>query len=294
MKMREVWLTAALLFAPMLGWGAPATALVTILDGPALLIREASRFGLAEGVRLGADDIVETDAKARLLRMEFADGLIVDLGPQTRLLIAPRHSGDRARLAARFHVLQGWVKVSGASAAFSAAPFDVESITRSAVFRIDGSDAGAFAEGGELRLRERPAGKPAATPTTIAPQQFASIVGGAKAQVLPRPTPAFLQSVPRPFIDTLPSRAALMQDRAPVAKPLGEIAYADVQAWLAADGLRAGFVTRWKALAKQVEFRKGLVANLRAHPEWDRTLFPEKYLPRPASGPRPATPSYPR
>ena len=40
---------------------------------------------------------------------------------------------------------------------------------------------------------------------------------------------------------------------------------------------------RWKAQARNPEFRKGLVVQIAAHPEWDRTLFPEKYLPKPAS-----------
>ena len=68
-------------------------------------------------------------------------------------------------------------------------------------------------------------------------------------------------------------------------KRLGPITYADVQAWIDAEaGLRPLFVTRWKALAQAPDFRKPLAANLRAHPEWDRVLYPEKYLPKtPAS-----------
>jgi len=40
-------------------------------------------------------------------------------------------------------------------------------------------------------------------------------------------------------------------------------------------------VTRWRALAKRPDVRAGLVADMAAHPEWDRTLFPEKYRPKP-------------
>ena len=75
------------------------------------------------------------------------------------------------------------------------------------------------------------------------------------------------------------------------AKRLALITYADVQAWVDAEaGLRPLFVTRWKALAQNPEFRSGLVAGLRAHPEWERLLFPEKYLPKPAASAAP--PSY--
>ena len=300
-----------LLLGPGATRAAPEATLVTILDGPAILIRDSARFALAEGVRLAADDIVETDPKARLLRIEFSDGAIVDLGPDTRLLLAPRFSGDRGRPPARFHLLQGWAKLTAAKdppagpAGFSTPLFDVTSVARSAVFSVQSNEGLVFAETGDVVLNERTAGKAAALPTSVKANQFLSRSAGAKAVSAARPTPAFLQAVPRPFVDTLPSRAAVMKARDTSPKRLGEIAYADVQAWLAADGLRPNFVARWKALAKNPEFRKGLIANLRAHPEWDRTLFPEKYLPKstpapapaPAAAPatpRPATPAYNR
>ena len=101
----------------------------------------------------------------------------------------------------------------------------------------------------------------------------------------PRPAADFIQRVPRPFIDTLPTRAALFAARDVPVKRLAAITYADVQAWIDAEpALRPLFVTRWKALAQTPEFRKGLAANMRAHPEWDCILYPEKYLPKtPAS-----------
>ena len=58
-------------------------------------------------------------------------------------------------------------------------------------------------------------------------------------------------------------------------------------AWLSAEpALRSHFAMRWRALARQPDFRAGLVANMRSHPEWDRIVFPEKYLPkRPSRAP---------
>jgi hypothetical protein len=106
--------------------------------------------------------------------------------------------------------------------------------------------------------------------------------GDAKAVVVPRPVPTFVKRLPRAFIDTLPARAELYKTREVDPKPEGGIVYADVQPWIDAEaGLRPGFVTRWRAQARNPEFRKGLVAGISAHPEWDRTLFPEKYLPKP-------------
>ncbi|MFG5408014.1 hypothetical protein ABXN37_07630 [Piscinibacter sakaiensis] len=44
-------------------------------------------------------------------------------------------------------------------------------------------------------------------------------------------------------------------------------------------------MNRWRPLARPGAFRDALVANMAAHPEWDRVLFPEKYLPRPVTPP---------
>lgn len=291
-----VWKSAfwlCLLACPFGLWAATpiATSLatVTIADGEAVLIRDASRALLAEGVRLAKDDIVEVTPKGRLLRIEFADGVILDLGPDSRTLLGPKLSGDRARLPARFHLLNGVAKLTvpkplaPPAATFSSPAFDVTGVTRSAVFIVQGNDAFAFAESGDAALQERRGGKAAGNSALKGGEFFARVMttgGESKATVTPRPTPAFIQRLPRAFLDTLPTRAALFKARETEPKPLGEITYADAEAWVDAEGLRGYFVTRWKALAQNPAFRDGLAANMRAHPEWDRTLFPEKYLPK--------------
>jgi hypothetical protein len=267
-------------------WAATPIATVTIADGEVVLIREASRLQLAEGVRLVKDDIVETSAKGRLVRIEFSDGVILDLGPESRALLAPKLTGDRASLPARLHLLRGEAKLTVPPAsppitAFTSPSFDVSNIARSAVFVVKADQAAAFAESGELALQERRAGK-AAGNFTLKGGEFFARTGDAKATVTSRPAPAFIQQLPRPFLDTLPSRAALFKTREVEPKPLGDISFADAEAWIDAEGFRSQFATRWKALAQNPAFRSGLVANLSAHPEWDRTLYPEKYLPKPA------------
>ncbi len=274
-------------------WAATPLATATIVDGEVLLIRGATKLQLAEGVRLGADDIVETTAKGRLVRIEFNDGLILDLGPETRTLLAPKLGGDRARLAARLHLLRGVAKLSvpkapaNTATTLSSPHFDVSSVLRSAVFMVQGTEAFAFAESGEVVLRERSGGKPAGN-FALKSGEFFARVGEAKAAVTPRPTPTFIQRLPRAFLDTLPARAALFKGREVEPKALGEISFSEVEAWIDADGLRPAFVARWKALAQNAAFRDGLATNMRAHPEWDRVVYPEKYLPKPAASAAPA------
>ncbi|MBC7955761.1 MAG: hypothetical protein H7Y33_07825 [Cytophagales bacterium] len=281
-----LWL--CVLACPCTAWAAAPLATATIVDGEVVLIRDATRMLLAEGVRLAKDDIVETTDMGRLVRIEFSDGLMLDLGPGTRVLLSPRLSGDKARAQSKAHLLSGSAKLTvskgrpPAADVMSSPAFDVTGMVRSAVFVVLPTEAHAFAESGELVLRER-AGAKAGAIHSLKGSEFFSQQGSEKSTITPRPTPAFIQRLPRPFVDALPSRAALFKDRDVVPKRLGDITYADVAGWIDADGLRAGFVTRWKALAQDAEFRKGLIANLRNHPEWDRTLFPEKYLPKPAA-----------
>jgi hypothetical protein len=145
---------------------------------------------------------------------------------------------------------------------------------------VQPQDANAFAEAGEVALTELLDGRPLGN-VTLKGEQFLTRAGAARASVAPRPTAAFIQRVPKDFLDTLPSRLERFKTREVDPTRLSGIAYDDVAAWIDAEaGLRAGFVLRWKGEARNADFRRGLVGTLRAHPEWDRTLFPEKYLPK--------------
>jgi hypothetical protein len=64
--------------------------------------------------------------------------------------------------------------------------------------------------------------------------------------------------------------------------PAQPVAFAEVAAWIDGEAaLRSQAVQRFAPRAGEREFRAALVAGLRSHPEWDRTLFPEKYRPKP-------------
>jgi hypothetical protein len=303
--MRAFWFL--LLALPGLAHAAATLATATIVDGSPLVIRASAKLALAEGTRLLAEDIVETGS-ARHLRLEFADGLLLDLGPATRVQLQPRLARDAARRSARLYLLSGWVKLSLPARPAGALPvpllasaaIDLQRTTRSVVLGIDGAEVAAFAESGETTLAERRADAP---PVRLNEGAFYARSGAGAGEVAASPRPGFIARVPKPFLDTLPARAALFRDKEPASSSAGALVYADVQAWIDAEpALRGGFVTRWRALARQGEFRKGLEQGLAAHPEWDRVLYPERYLPAsspaptplPASAGRHATPSYSR
>lgn len=276
-----------------------APALVTILDGAAVVLRGSTRLQLAEGVRLAPQDIVETTAEARLLRIEFPDGMALSLGPATRLWIEPRLAGE-GRRSARSYLLRGWVKLNAAPAAPAGRPAgaliaspvaDLLTTGASLVASVQeaagappGPTLQVFAESGELSLQERQGGQALGGVQRLRSGEFLGRSAAGKSAVSARPPAEFIAQVPRAFLDTLPARAALFQQREVAAKPLGEPSYADVSAWLTAEpALRRPAMPRWRPLLRTPAFRQALVANLAAHPEWEPVLFPEKFAPKPAA-----------
>ncbi len=277
--------------AGVLAPSAHAAPIATIVEGESSFVRDASRVALVEGVRLANDDLVDTTAQTKLLRIEFDDGLMLLVAPESRLWIAPKFSADKsAPRAARLYLLSGTVKVTTKAETSIATPvFDLKTSGRDTVVSVGGNGGAVFAESGDVQIVERTKARNGATTAgpalTVKTGEYYARPGADKGKTAPRPDPEFIKRLPRAFLDPVPSRAALFAAREVAGKPLGGIDYASVQPWIDAEAaLRPAFLARWRPLASQAEFRKGLIAGLRGHPEWDRTLFPEKYLPKPASG----------
>jgi len=293
--MRSKTVLLLLCLAGVLARGAHAAPIATIVEGESSFMRDASRVALAEGVRLANDDLIDTTAQTKLLRIEFDDGLMLLVAPESRLWIAPKFSADKtAPRAARLYLLHGTVKLTSKGDAPAAAPiaspvFDLKSAGRDTVVSVVGGGGAVFAESGDVQIVERTKAKNGATTAgpalTVKTGEYYARPAADKGKTAPRPDAEFIKRLPRAFLDPVPSRAALFAAREVPGKPLGAIDYAGAQPWIDAEAaLRPAFLARWRPLASQSEFRKGLIAGLRGHPEWDRTLFPEKYLPKPASG----------
>ena len=293
--MRSKTVLLLLCLAGVLARGANAAPIATIVEGESSFMRDAGRVALAEGVRLANDDLIDTTAQTKLLRIEFDDGLMLLVAPESRLWIAPKFSADKtAPRAARLYLLHGTVKLTSKGDATAAAPiaspvFDLKSAGRDTVVSVVGGGGAVFAESGDVQIVERTKAKNGATTAgpalSVKTGEYYARPAADKGKTAPRPDAEFIKRLPRAFLDPVPSRAALFAAREVPGKPLGAIDYAGAQPWIDAEAaLRPAFLARWRPLASQSEFRKGLIAGLRGHPEWDRTLFPEKYLPKPASG----------
>jgi hypothetical protein len=257
----------------------PAMPLVTMLDGEATLLRDGTRFALAEGVRLQAGDLLATGTQTRLLRVEFPGGPSVAFGPDSRAMLTPNLGDDRRH--AGVYLLSGWAKLAasaGAAGAIRSRVADTETASGTLILAVQGETAQAFAESGPSSVQARARDVPA---QALKSGEMLTLPGaGAKPVLGKGATPAFVQAMPHAFMDSLPSRsAAFGADVAP--RRLGDMSYADAQPWIDAEApLRSVFAARWRRLAADPQFRSGLVGGLKAHPEWTPILFPPGRTPQ--------------
>jgi len=263
---------------------APA-AVVGILQGSATLVRDTTRYALAEGVALAPGDIVETPADG-FAQIELEDGSIVGLAESGRLIVMPRLTLLKTTAAPTIYLLEGWLKVLAAPKA--PAEFDLltpgfEVVTGGATFVtrvVRGKGYELFVEGGGARLLPRTGG---GSTVPLRGNDFAA--QGANAD---RPTVSssigseFLAQLPRVYRDRLPARAALYAERPVAPRLLAPITYPDVTAWMHSEpGVRLALSKQWRPRAADRAFRSDVAANLAAHGEWERVLYPERFLPKP-------------
>jgi hypothetical protein len=276
------WLSLAP--SPAMAAAADAAAVVTILEGDAVLLRGPAKLAAAGGVLVQPDDILESSRNA-FVRLEFEDGAHVDVGPSTRLQVShPTGArGDRPAL----YLLAGWLKVSLGDAklvppAGLASPLvDGVELTGTLLARVEAGSAALFVEQGRARCSFRGDHAPA----TLKTGDFLAIARDGKVAVDARPATDFVEKMPSQFRDSIPSQMARYRGRQVLARTLESFSYAEVEAWLNGEAsIRQQFVNSWRAKADDAEFRLALTAKLNQHPEWGPVLFPELFAAKPSSG----------
>jgi len=282
--LRWIVLSTALT-VPTVVFALAGPPIVTILEGSAIVFHGTSKLAATEGERVQPGDLVET-SKDSFLRLEYEDGTHIDLGPKTQLQVAhpTETKGDRAAL----YVLTGWIKLTigetkrAPNAAFASPLFDGTDIAGVVVAHIGSRGGAMFVETGRVRTANRHVRAPSAP--TLTNGDFASIASDGRAVVDAHPSGEFLEQMPRPFRDSLPSRLNRFREHPTAAKSLGEFSYGDVEAWINAEpSVRRQFVQTWRTRADDPAFRLELTGKLALHPEWGPVLFPELYTPKPAA-----------
>jgi hypothetical protein len=257
---------------------AKPTAIVTILEGRASVIRGLSQFEAAEGIRLLADDLVRT-GQDTFLRIEYEDGTSLELGPETLLQL--NHPARKRANRPGLYLLAGWLKLGSgkpesARASLASVGMDVVDLAGVVVVRASDASHEVFAEQGTARWIDRSAR--AAEPIALNGGDFLVAEPDMPPRLQGRPAAEFLAALPRPYHDTLPSRYERFKTRVVMPKGQGAFAYADVERWINAEpSIRRQFVVVWHAKAANPAFRAALDRDLPMHPEWDPVLHPERY-----------------
>lgn len=267
-----------LLAFPLVAAAADPAATLTLLEGPAGLVRGVTRYALAEGVRLQSGDIIEVGDKG-LAEIEYPDGAAIGLGAGTRVLAVSMPRGKTA--AGDYYVMQGALKIAGVNKAarlrISTPLFTLSPVEGVSVMVVSAAEGSVFIESGGARLAAAPA------ILSLKSGDFFARKAGQNGAVASRPSKAFIAAMPKAFLDPLPSRMARYKDREAQPKRVDDVSYAEVEAWLKAPpAIRRPLVARFEPRASDPGFRSRLEANLKFHPEWGPILHPEKYPPKEA------------
>lgn len=256
---------------------AGSLGVVTILDGDATALGDGTRVRASEGLRVGPGTIVETGPKTGLLHVDVADGSAIDLGPSTRVMLWPSGFGAHGADARAMYLLEGWAKLSSPTATIPGLvtpALDLRALKGVAVAFASAGRTMLFLESGDAQLVERYDGASQDT-LPMKNTDFYVRFGAEAGHILANPTDEMLAHLPVAFRDTLPSRAALFQERTADARPLPPPTYEELRPWLNAEAaLRKPFPHRFLDRAKDPAFRHGLVGEIAAHPEWRPVLFP--------------------
>ena len=264
---------------------AEPPAIVTLLEGQASLLRGTTRFAVAEGVHLQTGDIVELGEKG-LTQIGFADGAIIGLGPRSRFYAGSLAAATAKGAVPDFYLMQGWTKFTGGKSAgpfhYTTPLFGLIAADATVVAGLTDAEGSLFVETGEVRLAEGFVKASPTSPVRVRGGEYYSRKADQKGVIQARVAPGFVAAMPKSYLDNLPARYAKFKDREVAPRRIEELTYADVEMWLKSPlEIRRPIMRRFIDKKDDPAFRQAVIANMKYHPEWDRVLFPEKYLPKP-------------
>jgi len=257
----------------------------TLMEGSVRVLRGTMVLHGVEGMRFQNGDIVETSTPG-FVQAEFSGGTIAAIGPSTRVWI--HGSGSQRDLV----LMSGWLK-GETSAGTGTYRFVGPLLTASpkggaVIVHAAPGQAEIYVETGTATVSEAESTK------TVAGKigQFFTRRAGKSVAVASRPDGPFVDGMPRPFRDTLPSRMSRFAGKKPAEpKPDHEITYAEAEPWLKLSrGWRRSFSERFQPRLRDAEFRKSVEQHIAEYPEWDRVLHPEKYENSPSAPNAASTP----
>lgn len=260
---------------------AQTTGKLTYVEGQVQVIRGAQALAAVAGLPLESSDIVETGSNAYVL-LEFGNGMRLALGGDTRLML--RSLGSSKDGTVEFATLGGWLKAQSGTAEkdpgyrIDTPTLSVRSSDASLVLRVGAETNALFVESGAATAAVLDRRGRAGTSKALRRGNFLTQPADHSLVVRERPGQEFVAALPRPFRDPLPDLLDHFRNRPVNVRILGDADYASAGPWLQGPRTwRAGLVPRFSSRARDPEFRRGLVENLKLHSEWSRILYPERY-----------------
>jgi hypothetical protein len=247
----------------------------TMLEGSVRVIRGTAVLRAVEGMRFENGDIVETGSPA-FVQAEFAAGTIAAIGPSTRVWV--HKSGEMM-------LMSGWLKgesgQGGGGYRYVSPLLTASSKSGAVILHAAPGLAELFVESGTANVE----GGEGSHVIAAKSGQFLTHHASKTVAVNPRPDAAFVDGMPRPFRDTLPSRLPHFAGKKP-AEPRHDhdVTYAEIEPWMKfGRSWRRSLEERFQPRLKDAEFRKEVEQHISDYPEWDRVLHPEKYQNSPSA-----------
>lgn len=261
-----------ILLSPWAAW-AEDEAVLTLADQPVRILRATSVYKGTTGVLLQKNDLVETAAGPA--QIEFAQGLILALAPNTRIYwLAP----NTAAGVSQINVLDGWVKIlhKGSARIIVMSPQVQLAIEGGASILHSAADkTEIFAESGVQFIAPVAEAGRAGEEKPFPVEHYALWQPEQGIKTLPRPPKQFISDMPMNYRDPL-NRAPDRTKGAKIPAVMErEVMYADVKDWLVSNfALGKTWVKRFKPRLKDKEFRAALDLELGQTPDWKPILHP--------------------
>ncbi|HXX85941.1 MAG TPA: hypothetical protein VEN29_18420 [Casimicrobiaceae bacterium] len=274
MKIAALWFGCFCLVAATACLGADVGT-VTIVDGKAKLLRGTSWYKLTEGAVIRDSDVLDAQEGAEL-QLELADGGAVSIfGPGALYVAAFAPRDTKQAASAELFLTRGWTKFAtktsetrlrlrtplGAVAAANAV----------AVAHVVPDAMEVFVETGSAKCLDPGKAEGAAAETKGG--EFCSRGAGKSFATSGRAPSAFVNALPRQFMDPLPTRAARFRKSTVEPAVDREATFAEVQVWLNGP-YRAAFLKRFEPRLADPAFQAAVAGNAKAYPEWTPAAQP--------------------
>jgi hypothetical protein len=293
----RTWLCIGLALLASTPASAAEIAVATLAEGEVRLLRGTTWYKLPAGTRIEDGDILSLGERAQL-HLELPGGTVASVVGTAALYAEPLPAKPRpgASSPPSWFVRSGWMKVAARppGVKLRTASADVTLAAGTVVMRTGEATLDLFIESGSARFEAAGAspGEPAREGRT---EEFWTRSASGALLSSTRPPKAFVDAMPRHYVDPLPVLASRVKGR-PALTAEREVSYEEAEPWLAGRD-RAVFERRFASRLRDPVFRRAVEPDVARYPMWDRRLHPEKYAPPPpkppVSVPPPPTPAKP-